>query len=433
DRLELLPQGKEVRIRGLQTHGSSQNSLEMGQRAAVNLGGIDWHLLKRGNFLATPGHMIPCRHWRATVSLLPNVAPLKSRQRVRVHIGTHEVMARVRPLAADSSLADFHLESLTAASRLDPFVLRSYSPMATIGGGVVIELNPPRITKSHRASEFETAIALSQAKEQDFVRIYLDKRAPYGASVTELIQVSGMGLGKITPWLQDLMARGEVISLGERYLSISSLKHLCQRILEVLRVFHEQKPELLGMERAELRQTALPDIPESLLSAIVKILSDDKKVKVEGSVLSLAEHKAIFSKSHELLAEKLLGLIQGAGFRPPPIADLAKATETPPNEVTKVLALLVKQRRLVRLEPELFFAPIVFQNAISKLRQEIGTRGAVTVGNVAALLDSSRKYVVPFLEHTDKIGVTMRQGDQRVAGHQFAQDNARTTGPAALS
>jgi selenocysteine-specific elongation factor len=426
DRLELLPKGEEVRVRGLQTHGAPQTSLGMGQRAAINLSGVDRGLIQRGDFLATPGHMAACKSWRAKVALLPNVAALKNRQRVRVHIGTQEVMARVLLLVDDGSLSDFYFESQVVASRLDRFVLRSYSPMVTIGGGFVAELNPPRVTKSNRSNEVESSITLSQASERDFIRLYLEKRMPFGATLAELIQIVGFGNEIVVPLLADLMAHSEILLQGERYLSTSSLNHHCQAILETLREFHKRNPELVGMERAELRQTALPGMPETLLTAILKGLLDENKIKAHGSVLSLSEHTAAFSESHEMLAERLLSLIQAANFRPPPIADMAKATETSPNEVVRVLALLVKRKQLVRLEPELFFHPNVFRNAISRLRHEIAAHGSVSVGNISTVLDSSRKYVVPFLEHMDKLGVTKREGDQRVAGPQFREEDAQT-------
>jgi selenocysteine-specific elongation factor len=163
-----------------------------------------------------------------------------------------------------------------------------------------------------------------------------------------------------------------------------------------------------------------------LLPAVLKSLLDEELIKADGSVLTLAGHAATFSKSHKVLAERLLSIIQGAGFRPSPVADMARAIDAPQNEVMKILAILVKQRRLVRLEPELFFHPSVFQSAISKLRHEIAIQGSVTVGNIATVLDSSRKYVVPFLEYTDKIGVTKRQGDQRVVGPRFEEGDVET-------
>jgi len=416
DRLELLPEGKEVRVRGLQTHGVSQGSLSMGQRAAINLGGIERQLLKRGDFLATPGHMVSSERWRAKVSLLRHVPPLKNRQRVRVHIGTQEVMARVLLLVPDGALADFALDVPTAASRLDRFVLRSYSPMVTIGGGVIVEVSPPRIMKRNRITELEVSLDLSEASGQDLVRMYLDRRTPYGATLVELIQASGFGAESVTCWLSNLSARQEVVTLGEKYLSALSLKRLRRQILDTLAEFHRQKPELPNMERAELRQVALPGIPENFLTLIVRTLLDDGEVKVEGSGIRLSTHSAVLATDREALAERLLDLIQNSGFRPPPVADMAKSMEVPSNELSKMLGLLVKQGRLVRLEPDLFFHPAVFESAISKLRGEIAARGVVTVGNITALLDSSRKYVVPFLEYTDKLGVTRREGDQRFAG-----------------
>lgn len=416
DRLELLPQRKEVRVRGLQSHGSPQTSLDMGRRTAINLGGVDKELLRRGNVLATPGHLVSCNHWRGTVSLLRSVSPLKNRQRLRIHIGTQEVIARVLPLQSDPPLADFYLETPAVASHLDRFVLRTYSPMVTIGGGVVIEVNVPPTARRWRSEVLNTSVALARAKEAEFCDVYLQGRAPFGASMSDLIRATGYGKETTGQWIEDLLAQGRVVALGEKYLSLSSLQQHHDRILEVLSEFHREKPELPGIERAELRQAALPAISESLFAAILKTLSDSGKVRVHGSVVSSPDHTALFSASHEKLAEKLLSAIHDAAFRPPPVADMAKMLNMPPNEVFHVLVLLVKQGRIVRLEPELFFHPDVFQDAVSKLRHEIKSRGAVTVGNVTALLDSTRKYVVPFLEHTDKMGVTRRDGDQRVAG-----------------
>jgi selenocysteine-specific elongation factor len=416
DRLELLPRRKEVRVRGLQTHGAPQTSLEMGQRTAINLGGVDKDLLRRGDVLATPGHLVSCNHWRGTVSLLRDVSPLKNRQRLRIHIGTQEVIARVVPLQSDPPLVDFYLESPAVASRLDRFVLRTYSPMTTIGGGVVIEVDVPPTARRRRADELKTSAALARAKEAEFINVYLEGRMPFGASMLDLIRASGYGKEKIADWTEDLLAQGRIVALGEKYLSFSSLEQHHNGILKVLSEFHREKPELPGIERAELRQAALPAISESLFAAILKTLSDAGKIRVHGSVVSLPDHTALLSASHEKLAESLLNTVRDTVFRPPPVADMAKMLNMPPNEVLHVLVLLVKQGRLVRLEPELFFDPDVFQDAVSKLRDEIKSRGAVTVGNVTALLDSTRKYVVPFLEYTDKMGVTRRDGDQRVAG-----------------
>lgn len=416
DRLVLLPQGTEVRVRGLQTHGTPHTELEMGQRAAINLSGVDRYFLKRGNVLAASGHMTSCDRWRATVRLLRNVPPLKNRQRLRVHIGTQEVIARVRPWESDPPLVDFYLESPAVASRLDRFVLRRYSPMTTIGGGVVVEVNPPSIAKRQRADELKISLALAHANEADFVHVYLQARAPYGASLAELIQTTGYGKERVIEWIEDSLARGKIVALGEKYLSPSALEQHQSRILDVLQDFHRKKPELPGMERAQLRQAVMPGVSESPLSIMLKRLLDTGKVKVDGSVVSLPSHTAVLSAAHEALAQELLRLIQNAGFRPPSVADMAKSINAPSNEVVHVLVLLTRQGRLVRLEPELFFHPSAFQDAISKLRDEIATRGAVTVGNVTSLLDSTRKYVVPFLEHMDKSGVTRRDGDQRLAG-----------------
>jgi selenocysteine-specific elongation factor len=415
DRLELLPQGKEVRVRGLQTHGLAQASLSMGQRGAINLGGIERQLLNRGNCLVTPGHMISSQRLRVKISLLKHVPPLKNRQRVRVHIGTQEVMARILPLAPEEPLADIFLDEPAPVVRLDHFVLRSYSPMATIGGGVIVEVHSPRVTKRNRDTELAASRALSEATEQKFIQCFLDHRAFYGATQTELIQASGFGTESVMRWLADLLSAKNVAILGDRYFSASSLKRLRQRVLDTLQGFHRRKPELPNMERAELRQEALPGIPENLLALILRMLDDEGEVKVEGSGIRLSSHKAALASEQEALAQKLLSIIQNAGFRPPPIADIARNLGISPSEAGKTLGLLTKQGRLVRLEPEIFFHPAIFEEAISKLRAEIAARGMVTVGNVSALLDSSRKYVVPFLEYTDKIGVTKREGDQRFA------------------
>lgn len=234
--------------------------------------------------------------------------------------------------------------------------------------------------------------------------------------MSDLIRATGYGKETIGQWIEDLLAQGRVVALGEKYLSLSSLQQHHDRILKVLSEFHREKPELPGIERAELRQAAVPSISESLFPGILKTLTDTGKVRVRGSIVSSPDHTALLSASHEKLADSLLNTIRGTAFRPPPVADMAKMLSVPPNEVLHVLVLLVKQGRLVRLEPELFFHPDVFQDAVSKLRHEIESRSAVTVGNVTALLDSTRKYVVPFLEYTDKMGLTRRDGDQRVAG-----------------
>lgn len=424
DRLELLPQRKEVRVRGLQTHGTTQTILTSGQRAAINVGRVDKQELTRGNVLVAPGHMVPTKHWRATVTLLRNISPLKNRQRVRVHIGTQEVISRVVPRITEPPLVDFYLEAPAAASRLDKFVIRSYSPMTTIGGGTIVEMNPPRVRKRKRGTELETSATLSQTDGQDFIYNYLNLRALFGATLSELIQIIGYGRQKATPWLDDLLAKGKIVLVGERYLSVSSLQKHREKILRTLSEFHRKQPELPGMERAELRQAALPDIPENLFSFIMKALLGDNKIKIEGSLVNIIGHTAVLSSAREALAGKLLNLISTAVFRPPSVSDMSVQLGAPIGEIGKVLTLLSKQKRLVRLEPELFFHPDNFSEAIRKLQKEIEVRGAVTVGDVSTLLNSTRKYIVPFLEYVDKIGITRRDGDQRIAGSSQENKNA---------
>ncbi len=422
DRLELLPQGKEVRVRGLQTHGTSQTTLSTGQRAAINLGGVDKQSLSRGNVLATPGHMVSSTRWRAKVNLLNNIPPLKNRQRVRVHIGTLEVIARVVPRVPEPYLVDFYLEAPAVVSRLEPFVLRSYSPMITIGGGVVIEINPQPIPKKKRTLDLEISTTLSQHQGGEFLYAYLDKRTLFGATLADLVKVMGFGAKKITNWLDELERENKIVVFGDRFLSLSSKQRHCEQIEKALRTFHSRNSELPGMERAELRQAALSGIPDNLFSQLIKVLQSERVINVEASVISLPEHSAVLSKAHETLAEKILTIIKSAGFCPPSVNEMEKVLETPKVEITKVLTLLSKQKRLVRLEPELFFSPAVFDEAIQKLIKEITATEGVTVGNVATLLDSTRKYIVPFLEYMDKLGVTRRDGDKRFAGSRQEED-----------
>ncbi|MBU1937887.1 selenocysteine-specific translation elongation factor [bacterium] len=416
DRLELLPQAKEVRVRTLQTHGISQTTLSAGQRAAINLGGVDKQSLSRGNVLATPGHMITSNRWRAKVNLLQNIPLLKNRQRVRVHIGTLEVIARTVPRVSEPYLVDFYLEAPAVVARLDPFVLRSYSPMVTIGGGVVIEINPQSVLKKKRALDLEISTMLSQHQGKEFIHTYLDRRTPFGATLTNLVKVMGYGANRITHWLDELNRENKIVSLGERFLSLSSKERHCEQIKEVLRKFHSRNPELPGIERAELQQAALSGIPDNLFSQLMKLLQSEQAINVEASVISLPEHSAVLSKAHELLAERILDMIRKSAFRPPSVNEVEKALEISKTEIIKVLTLLTKQKRLVRLEPELFFCPDLFEEAIKKLQKEIANTEGVTVGNVATILDSTRKYIVPFLEYLDKMGITRRDGDKRFAG-----------------
>lgn len=431
----LLPAGRMVRVRGLQSHGEARPRVEAGNRLAVNLGGIDVGGINRGDTLTAPGALTVTRRFDAIVE---NDAPraIRNGARVRVYQGTSETLGRItlgpeyssrlnKPGSETDTLnrvystgkniptelepgarafARVRLEASAVLTRGDRFVIRSYSPLATIGGGAVIDPDPRRapVRSAKAASRFERL----ERDDASAVMAMVEEAGVRGLIVEELTSRAGLSHDQVQAVAG---AAGEsIVRLGDRLIDVSIAKQLETRVVDVLKRQHEASRLSEGLPREELRERALPGVPHDVAAAILARL--ERRGAIAGRErLALAGHTLSMSPEEERVAGAILSLTRKAGHQAPDAQELAASIGAPIDLVQKMAALLVRRKQLVRLDTLLYHP-----ETLEGLKADVRTLQSLDVGVFKTRYGVTRKFAIPLLEYLDRERVTRRVGDKRI-------------------
>ena len=410
--VELHPGGRRLRVRGIQVHGEAADRALAGQRTALNLAGIEPQDLARGMVLAAPGRFRATNIIDCALDLLPSAKPLKNRAPVHFHAGTAEVEAEVRLLEQSEALrpgarAYVRLilrESLLAAPG-DRFIIRMFSPVVTIGGGVVVDVTGHRYRRGDRASQRLGTLERGPPAERVALLV---RESKYGMSLAELAVATGLGEAAIeqAAGSEALLAFHQPeLWLVDREWSRTVLA----RVTEVLRDFHRQHPLAPGVPREEVRSREFPGAPPFLLDALV---ARGGGLVIEGEMLRLASHTVVLKQDEEQASASMEAVFEKAGLAVPPVSEALAKSGVDPARARTLLQILLRQGRLVKIGDDLVF----HRSALDGLRQLLapykGQRLAVP--QFKDLAGVSRKYAIPLLEYLDRERVTRRDGDQRV-------------------
>ena len=428
DELELLPAKINVRVRGLQVHNKPVHEAHAGQRTAVNLAGIDTSQIERGMVLAAANRLLATQVVDVWIDVLPNASrAVRSRSRVRFHIGAAEVLGRVRVLegssqiaAGEGGLAQLRFEAPVIALHGDRFILRSYSPAQTIAGGVILD---PFAVK-HRGREMEQTLELLRL-------LMKDERA---AKFTGFVRTSGErglrmpDLAAATGWANEILARvatevqaeGSVIDAGGVYLGRESLDRLSRAVVAELERYHKREPLARGMLRETLREKVFAHSLPELFAGVIARLEADGKVVSEKDIVRSSQHRVGLSEQDAELSKRIEQLYLAAGVEAPSLDDaMTRVNVAAPQraQARKLLQLLIDGRKLVRVQGEMFMHAQVVEDLKAKLRNYASQHEPERLIDVAGFKDLagvSRKYAIPLLEFFDREQVTRRAGDKRL-------------------
>jgi len=418
DQVEVLPPGERVRVREVQVHGKKVDEAQAGQRAALNLVGLDRARLQRGAVIGTPGIFEQTGRLDARLSLLPTAPrPLKFRDPIHFYLGTARVVGVVALLDRDvmepgeSALVQIHLDRPLVAHRQDRFIIRSYSPMTTIGGGSVIDPNPAK----HRRFRAEVMQALAELEsgEKSFL---LQKLAEQGCvRIKELELLSGMGSERIAGHLEKLAGEEKVIRIADQWATVEAVRAWRLKVKEEIDRFHAANPLLPGIPHATLKgalpAALLPKTFEQLLSAALA----DGDLAQQGEWLA----RPGFTPSLSAPEQQLVDAIEAAYREEGPLAknrqEMCDRLRLDPGRVEPLFGYLVSSGRLVRLSDESFFHAAVYRQALQLLHKHFASHETLSLAEFRDQFGSARKQVQAFLEHCDALKYTMRKGDVRVA------------------
>ena len=433
DAVRVLPKGIDSRVRGIQVHGKKQESAQAGSRVAVNLAGVEVADLERGDVLLPPGYLQASSAIDASVRVLEDAPrPLATRTRVRLHIGTAEVIGRATVLGGRGIEPGKHgfiqlkLESPVVAARGDRFVLRFYSPMRLLGGGIVLDPVAPK----HRASETRIVERLEKKLAGDPVDMAEDALSTReaGLSVDELARAASLSVDDAKAALEELTQAGRVVRAGGRFVHQAAVRNLAGAAKSVLAAYFEANPMKSGMPKEEFRlrcfgisaplksrNTSLPGptMDAKGFQALLSLMASAGELETSDVTVNLPGRVPELGEKERQLAESIERAYREAGVNPPLPADIEKQYGLAAKDV---LALLIERGELVKVAIDLLFHRDALADAENALKAYLQERGQMTVAEFRDLIGSSRKYVVPLLEYFDKQRVTRRVGDMRVLG-----------------
>ncbi len=428
DELELLPPMMKVRVRGLQVHGNAVTEAHAGQRTAVNLGGVETAQIERGMVLAPPARLRPTQIVDIWIDVLPD-APrgVRSRARMRLHIGATEVLGRVRVLdepaelsSGGDGLAQLRLEAPIVALHGDRFILRSYSPQQTIAGGVIV--NP--FASKHRGKDIaQTRRLLRELMEDDRATKFTAFVRDSGERGLRLVDI-----GAATGWNDKVLASvaaaaqaGEqVVDAGGVYLARESFDRLSSAVLDELERHHKREPLARGMLRETLREKVFAHSLPELFGAVVAKLEASGAIVSEKDIIRAGSHSVGLSEQDAQLSDRLEKVYREAGVEAPSLDEvMTRAGVAVPQrtQARKILQLLIDGKKLVRIQNEMFMHAAVVESLKGKLRtyaSQHEPERLIDVPTFKQLAGVSRKYAIPLLEYFDREQVTRRAGDKRL-------------------
>jgi selenocysteine-specific elongation factor len=409
--VEAYPSGRGLRVRGVEVHGEQIGRATAGQRTALNLAGVGSADLGRGDVLAEPAKFHAVRHLDCRLHLLSSAKPLKHRAPVHFHSGTAEIEAEARLFGSTAlkpgGAAYARLVLREAALLLpgDHFIIRRFSPVTTIGGGVVIDIGERRYRKTDDiAARLDVLSSMDAAARIGL----LVRESRYGAPLSELVARTGLMESEIAA------ATGkEVLTVVQQpepwYIDRAWFQAARQRLVQTIRDFHRANPLQPGMPRQDLRSTVTPDAPPFLLDAL---LGAAKEIAVEGETARLTTHRIALKEDEEQARAAIESAFETAGLAAPAVFEVLARSGVEAARARTLLQLLLHERRLVRIGADLVF----HQSAIARLHQLLAARKGerFSVGAFKEWTGISRKYAIPLLEFLDRERVTQREGDERV-------------------
>jgi selenocysteine-specific elongation factor len=440
DEVEILPAGTRSRIRNVQVHGRDTDRALAGQRTAINLQGINVDQVERGSVLAPAGRLRATSMLDVRLDLLASAPrPLTHRARVRLHHGTSEVMARVvvlggaagddaaRHLAAAhgietrriepgaSRIIQLRLEEPITALPGDRFIIRSYSPQVTIGGGVIIDALPDK----HRIRDREAVVRLEQlerAAPAESALVFIEMSGASGMSQVEIAARTGATDEQIQIAARELVAEGrafEVSTAPMLLISAESFGRLAARVIELLKDYHRREPLSLGLSREEVRERVFGDVRPEVFRAVVARLAEEGKVAAERDALRLASHSPALGEQEATAKQALEAAFKASGLQAGTLEEIAAASNVPVALARKLYTLLAAERRILRIGDMIFHA-----DSLEDLKARVRAQKAVNPRmDVAAFKEITggltRKHAIPLLEYLDRERITRRTGNER--------------------
>ncbi|MBN1381436.1 MAG: selenocysteine-specific translation elongation factor [Deltaproteobacteria bacterium] len=421
--VEILPRREASRIRGIQIHNQSSNTADAGQRTAINLQGTEKREIERGDVLTRPGTFEPSVRLDVYFEYLPSVGKkIKNRTIVRFHTGTSEMMARLVLLDREElkpgqkAYAQINLESPVVTAAKDRFVVRRYSPITTIGGGIIID-PLARKHKRHPAPVMQDLSILHKGTDPDRTLAIVERSGFNGIATAQLIIRTGINGDTLKEILADLSRQDKIATLeGEdsRIVSKGHYRNLQETILSETKAFHKKYPLKEGLHREELRNIIGHYINARLFNTVIRDLEKKSELVAEKENIRLPDHRVDLSGELEELRTAIVDFYLQAGLAAPTMKEVTEKFSHQKKQLNKLLTVMTQDGSLVKINEDIYMHKDILLNLRRSYKDFLIKEGKATPAIFRELTGLSRKFIIPLMEYFDRDKLTIRTGDQRI-------------------
>ncbi|HXW69759.1 MAG TPA: selenocysteine-specific translation elongation factor, partial [Dissulfurispiraceae bacterium] len=410
--VKILPEKFSTRVRGLQIHGRSTEKAYAGQRIGINLQGIDRESLKRGDVVVDSDKLLPTRTLDAELEMLKNASVIKSRDRVHFYAGTSETIARIIVYNGEearpgvSCYCQFRLEDPVVVLSGDRYIIRSFSPLETIGGGKILDPSPVRRKKS---TGIEDLVVFKDGSLKDKVDMKVRRS-----------RLRGVSMGEITGWVQgeiteiesaitQLLKEGVLVRSHNLLFHKDGFYAFREKVISEVGRFHKENPLKQGVPKEELRDRVRVGLKEDekFFDGLVAMIND---LTIDKDMIRLTGFSVALSNAEEGTKQKIVATLDKEGFHPPLKNDLARQLSIKEKELNDLLMLLTKDDLLVRISDSIYITKVQYDTMIGLLKKFYAKKSEMSIAEFRDMLGTTRKYALPFVEYLDSRKITLRVG-----------------------
>ncbi len=417
----ILPTGLNSKVRGLQSHGQTQKEVFAGQRVGMNLQGISKEDLKRGDVVTVPNKLGLTDYIEVKINLLNDATSLRHNAPVHFYLTTSETVGKVKLfekneiMPGETGFAHIKLQQPIVAMAKDRFIIRRFSPLETLGGGVILDPQPPR---RKREILIEHLHVLDSDNLSECLEVKIKRRGIKGMTLYELEGWINADLSEIKKAIDRLLGAGKIVKAENHFFHSDAFQSFKSSVITLLEEFYQKNPLKEGLPKEELGALLAFHSKKQSAGALrlfddswKKLLEKINEIVVEGNVVKLKSAKKEEIKPE--IEKKIIQELDKKEFQPPFRNELATLLNMPEEKLGDILKILAKQGKVVRINDSLYLSKNNYEKMLELLKKFYSQKNEMTVSEFRTLLNTSRKYAIEYLEYLDSNRITIRVGDVR--------------------
>lgn len=418
DELEIYPRGKKAIVRNIQVHGNNEEEAFAGQRTAINLANIKVNDIERGDILAAPDSLLESMMIDVKIKLLKHEGcKIENWDRLKLYHGTREILCRAVPLekevmkAGDEGFVQLRLEEKIVCKKQDPFVIRTYSPMDTIGGGVIIDVSKEKHSINKHIGEVIEELKIKESgDEKSILEVFLKNNSSTYPKISDMMSYVSLSKEKIEEILSQLKADGKIVEINNRIIHIDYFDFLEGKLMGILEKYHKANPLKIGMLKQEAGTKVDSSFKAKDIDAFLALVVEDDRIKIINNLISLKEFEVKLSDEQKKMKSQLESKLDSMGYNDiSTIDDICDGNKAKKEVLDSMIGTEVQL-----LDDEYIISTKLYEEAKGKMIDFIKKNGEMSLAEFRDMMDSSRKICMIILESFDKQKITKRVENKRV-------------------